>query len=40
MKTKGADGKWYRRVDIGRGQTMLVEVKENKFIAFIKRLLK
>lgn len=40
MTTMKKDGKYYRVIDIGRGQTMWVEYKPNKIILFIKSLFK
>lgn len=34
------DGKKYMLINIGRGQTMWIESKPNKFIVFIKSLFK
>ena len=39
-KIKGADGKWYEKIEIGRGQYFYREVKDNKFISFLKRIFK
>ena len=38
METMEKDGKKYKLIDIGRGQTMWKEVKPNKFITFIVQI--
>jgi len=40
MKLKIKDGKIYILINIGRDQTMWKESKFNKFIAFIKSLIR